>query len=115
LGWPRHKAIGVCVAVVAGLGSACALSGSVLAGFLLFGRNMFELMDFVSSNVLLPVGGILVALFAGWVWGKESFTHAVSNAGELANTRLARVLVVLLRYVSPVLILIVMLHGLGVL
>lgn len=115
LGWPRHKAIGVCVAVVAVLGAACALSGSVLAGFLLFGRNMFELMDFVSSNVLLPVGGILVALFAGWVWGKESFTQAVSNAGELANTRLARVLVVLLRYVSPVLILIVMLHGLGVL
>lgn len=113
LGLSRPKAIAICVAIVAIMGSACALSGSVLADFRLFGRNMFNLMDFVSSNLLLPLGGIFIALFAGWVWGREALTQAVSNNGELGNARLAGVLVVLLRYVSPLLILVVMLHGLG--
>ena len=115
LGMSRPKAIAVCVAIVAVLGATCALSGNVLAGFLLFGRNMFELMDFVSSNVLLPLGGILIALFVGWVWGRDAFTRAVSNDGKLSNARLAYGLVILLRYVSPLLILVVMLHGLGLL
>lgn len=115
LGLSRPKAIAVCVAVVALLGAACALSGNLLADFLLFGRNMFALMDFVSSNVLLPLGGILIALFVGWVWGKDAFTAEISNDGKLPNAGLAAGLVMLLRYVSPLLILVVMLHGLGLL
>ena len=113
LGLKRSTAILICVLLVAALGATCALSGSVLADFRLFGRNMFQLMDFVSSNLLLPAGGILIALFAGWIWGKERFSHAVSNDGMLKNARLAGVVLVLLRYVSPLLILIVMLRGLG--
>ncbi len=113
-GVSRPRAIATCVLIVAVLGAGCALSGSVLADFTLFGRNLFNLMDFVSSNLLLPAGGILIALFAGWVWGREAFTQAVSNDGALQNARLAGVLTILLRYVSPLLILVVMLHGLGV-
>lgn len=113
-GVSRPRAIATCVLIVAVLGAGCALSGSVLADFKLFGRNLFNLMDFVSSNLLLPAGGILIALFAGWVWGREAFTQAVSNDGALQNARLAGALTILLRYVSPLLILVVMLHGLGV-
>lgn len=113
LGMSRPRAIAVSLVLVAVLGATCALSGSVLAGFQLFGRNMFDLMDFLSSNLLLPLGGILIALFTGWVWGGKAFSDAVSNDGALRNGRLARILVCLLRYVSPLLILIVMLHGLG--
>lgn len=114
LGLSRAKAIVLCVLLVALLGASCALSGSILADFRLFGRNMFNLMDFVSSNLLLPAGGILIALFTGWVWGKAGFSRALSNDGALGNARLAGVLVALLRYVTPLLILAVMLNGLGV-
>lgn len=113
LGMSRSRAIAVCVVLVALLGATCALSGSVLADFRMFGRNMFELTDFLSSNLLLPAGGILIALFTGWVWGRNRFSAALSNDGALDNGRLAAVLVALLRYVSPILILIVMLQGLG--
>lgn len=114
LGLSRRTAIGVCVMLVAAVGASCALSGSILAEFRILGRTMFELTDFVSSNLLLPAGGILIALFTGWVWGRERFSDAVSNEGTLRNRRLASMLVVLLRYVSPLLILIVMLQGLGI-
>lgn len=113
LGMSRPKAIAASLVIVAVMGAACALSGNVLSGFLIFGRNMFDLMDFVSSNLLLPAGGILIALFTGWAWGRKAFSDAVSNDGALQNARLAQVLVFLLRYVSPLLILVIMLNGLG--
>jgi NSS family neurotransmitter:Na+ symporter len=85
----------------------------VLADFKLFGMNMFDLFDFASSNVLLPLGGISLALFVGWVWGRDNFQRALSNQGALHNTTVTGVVFFLLRYVSPLLILVVMLKGLG--
>ena len=113
LGWSRGTSILVSVMVVAVLGAGCALSNNILVDMRVWGRTLFDLMDFVSSNILLPAGGILIALFAGWVWGKKQFTRAVSNDGALKNAGLAAVVFTLLRYVSPVLILVVMLRGLG--
>ena len=114
LGWSRRKATLVTMLSLAALGSVCALSNSTLAGFTLFNLNMFDLFDFVSSNIFLPVGGIAIALFAGWAWGKDNFRQAISNQGRLRNGTLANVLLFLLRYISPVLILMVMLKGLQV-
>jgi len=95
------------------LGSGCALSNSTLAEFKLAGRTLFDLADFVSSNILLPVGGIFIALFTGWAWGTGKFRQALSNQGTLHNGALAKAIFFLLRYVSPLLILAVMLKGLG--
>lgn len=115
LGMSRAKATLATIALLMLLGSTCALTNNVLADFKLFGMNMFDLFDFVSSNVLLPVGGISLALFVGWAWGAEKFTQALSNHGTLTNGATARVVFFLLRYVSPLLILLVMLKGLNLL
>jgi NSS family neurotransmitter:Na+ symporter len=115
LGMSRAKATLATIALLMLLGSTCALTNNVLADFKLFGMNMFDLFDFVSSNVLLPVGGISLALFVGWAWGADKFTQALSNHGTLANGATARVVFFLLRYVSPLLILLVMLKGLNLL
>lgn len=110
---PRPLAVMLTLAVLALTGSVCALSGSLLADSKLFGMNMFDLFDFVSSNILLPGGGILIAVFVGWVWGFGKLKQALSNHGQLGNEALARLVFFLLRYVSPLLILVVMLKGLG--
>ncbi|OWW21980.1 sodium-dependent transporter [Noviherbaspirillum denitrificans] len=110
----RRKATALTLALLAVSGSLCALTNSTLSGFKLFGLNLFDLFDFVSSNLILPAGGIFIALFAGWVWGFDRFSQALSNDGQLRNGALARVVFFLLRYVSPLLILIVMLKGLKV-
>jgi NSS family neurotransmitter:Na+ symporter len=111
----RAKATMLTIALLMLLGSTCALTNNVLADFKLFGMNMFDLFDFVSSNVLLPLGGISLALFVGWTWGADQFARALSNHGTLANAGTARVVFFLLRYVSPLLILLVMLKGLNLL
>jgi NSS family neurotransmitter:Na+ symporter len=115
LGLSRAKSTLLTIAVLMLFGSTCALTNNVLADFKLFGMNMFDLFDFVSSNVLLPIGGIALALYVSWVWGADQFARALSNDGTLENHNTARVVIFLLRYVSPVLILLVMLKGLNLL
>lgn len=112
LGLSRTRATLLTIVLLAFLGSGCALSNSVLADFRVAGLTLFDLFDFVSSNLILPAGGIFLAVFVGWVWGFDKFRLALSNHGQLPNEKLARTLFFLLRYVSPLLILIVMLKGL---
>ena len=63
----RASLAGAALVFLAGI--PASLSFGVLGDVTLFGRNVFELMDYTASNILLPVGGIGTALFAGWkVW-----------------------------------------------
>jgi NSS family neurotransmitter:Na+ symporter len=113
-GISRVKATVINLLLLAVVGSGCALSNSLAADFKLHGMTMFDLFDFVTSNVLMPLGGIFLCLFTGWVWGYDRFRDALSNGGKLNNEGLLRVLFIVLRFVSPALILVVMLKGLKV-
>ncbi|MBP6598816.1 MAG: sodium-dependent transporter [Giesbergeria sp.] len=113
-GLSRPRATLVTLLTLVLIGAGCALSQSTLASFTPGGRNLFDWADFVSSNLLLPLGGIFIALFVGWVWGAENLRQVLSNRGSLDNTALVGVVFFILRWISPLLILVVMLGGLGV-
>lgn len=113
-GVSRPRAVLFTLLLLAAIGSTCALSGSVLADFKLFGLNMFDLFDEVSSKLIMPAGGIALCLFVGWVWGFDRMRDALSNHGQLQNEGLLRALFFIIRYVTPLLVLLVMLSGLGV-
>lgn len=49
------------------LGIPAALSFGVLADVSIFGRNPFDIMDYVASNLLMPLGGMFAAVFVGWI------------------------------------------------
>lgn len=109
----RARAAVLTLGLLALPAAAAALSQNLLSDVSVAGMTLFELFDYMSSNVLLPLGGILIALFVGWRWGWPAFSSAISNEGELQNHRLARVVFTLLKYITPPLILIVMVSGLG--
>lgn len=113
-GWSRGKAVVVNLLLLAAIGSTCALSNSWMANAKLFGKTPFDLFDYVSSSLLMPVGGIGLCVFVGWVWGKQRFVNALSNEGRLHNGLVLNGLFFVIRWVSPVLILAVMLKGLGI-
>lgn len=54
------------------LGIPAALSfGSAAESMKIFGKTPFDLMDFVASNLLMPLGGMFAAVFVGWaIWHK---------------------------------------------
>ena len=59
------------------IGSFASLSLMENTPFAIGGRTVFDLMDFVSSNILLPLGGVLIVIFVGWRLGKAKFFEEV--------------------------------------
>jgi len=103
------------VVLLAVIGSTAALSNSTLAEVKLFGLTFFDLFDYTTSNILLPVGGLLIAIFVGWVWGKEKITDALTNAGVLKNEWVVNGFYVIVKFVTPLLLILVLLRGLAIL
>ena len=113
-GFGRKKASLLTILAIALLGAPAALSSSLTAEFKLFGMNSFNFFDFLSSNILLPLGGILICLFVGWVYGLPQLEKQLSNNGTLHNRLLLKTVFFLVRFLTPLLIAAVLLHGLKV-
>lgn len=73
----------------------------------LFGMTFFGLIDFATTNVFLPLGGLLIAVFVGWVVKRELIEHELA----LDAPRFRLIWYWLVRYVSPVAVLVVLLAG----
>jgi NSS family neurotransmitter:Na+ symporter len=114
LGWSRKTATVLTALLLAVTGAPATLSFSTMADVTVFGMNFFDFYDYLSSNILLPAGGLLICVFIGWVWGRKNMQDELSNSGELHNTSVVSVVFRLVRWVTPVLVLLVMLNGLGV-
>lgn len=91
------------------LGIGTLLSFNAWSDTTWFGRNFFELLDFVTADILLPTGGILVAVFAGWV------VKTPDSAKELELGDRYVWWQALARYVAPAAVAIVFAHAMGLL
>ncbi|NLX42031.1 MAG: sodium-dependent transporter [Chloroflexi bacterium] len=114
LGWSRRKATISTALGLALVGSTAALSNSLMANFKIAGKTMFDLFDFATSNVLLPVGGLFICLFVGWRWGYAALEKNLTNNGTLNNRAVVRAFYFLVKWVTPVLLVVVLLNGLGI-
>ena len=66
----------------------------------------FDAFDTITADVLMPVGGLLTSIFAGWVLDRKTFYNEISNHGSL-RARLFPLLVFTLKWVAPILLSIV--------
>jgi neurotransmitter:Na+ symporter, NSS family len=73
--------------------------------------TIFDLLDYLTANIMLPLGGLLIAIFAGWKMSRESSVDEL-DMGDLFFYPLWRFLV---RYITPIAVIIVFLHAIGVL
>ena len=108
----RKKGATLVTATILVLGTLCSLSFGPLSGVTLFGRNIFEIFDDFSGRILLPLGGMLISIFAGWVLDRRLYHNEISNQGNL-KTPYFRMLVFSLRYIAPLAIGLVFLDQLG--
>ncbi|WP_439182418.1 sodium-dependent transporter [Carboxylicivirga taeanensis] len=96
--------------------SATWLAGgsiAVLAVFCVISDGVFEFFDWTSSNILLPLGGILIAIFVGWVLGKQKMREELEAHG--GKVILVGFLNIILKVFAPLAIGFVFLRGLGLL
>jgi NSS family neurotransmitter:Na+ symporter len=89
------------------LGIAALLSLNVWSGFTLFDKGVLDLLDYVTANIMLPLGGFLIAIFVGWRMSQSS----VMSELRLRNIRAFRVWFFLVRYLAPVAIVVVFLRA----
>lgn len=109
----RKKGATLVTATVLVLGTICSLSFGPLSGVTLFDRNIFSLFDDFSGRFLLPLGGMLISIFAGWVLDRKLYRDELSNQGDL-KTPYFKMLVFSLRFIAPLAIGLVFLDQLGV-
>ena len=79
--------------------------------FVIGGKTVFDALDFVSSNVMLPIGGMLIVIFVGWKLGKSQFFSEVTNEGMLKSP-LKSIIYFIIRYLAPLAIGVVFVKGL---
>jgi NSS family neurotransmitter:Na+ symporter len=92
------------------LGVPSALGFGLLSEFTVAGRPILDAVDFVASNLLLPLSGLGIALFAGWHWREAEATEAAG----FQQRWLARLWRISIRYLAPATITIIMLRSLSI-
>lgn len=107
----RQKATVIACAVTMLLGAFASLSLMKDTPFVIAGHTLFDGMDFVSSNILLPIGGVLMVIFVGWKLGKSKFFAEVTNEGTL-KAPMKKAVFFIIRYLAPIAIAIVFYKGL---
>jgi len=111
--WNRKKATIWMGIAIWFLGIFPSLGYSTLSHVkLIKGFDILDSFDFFANNVLLPLGGMLIAIFIGWFWGTDK---ALEEANTGASTKLGSSYSFLIKYVVPIAVFIVFLNSVGLL
>jgi NSS family neurotransmitter:Na+ symporter len=111
--WSRVRATLVIGLMISLVGALVAFSSG--DGFLFrswtpgFGMNFFDTLDFVASNWLLPIGGLLIAIYAGWFLPKRLRDAEISDEHPLAFG----IWLFLIRFIAPAMVLVVLAQKIG--
>lgn len=95
-------------------GVLCALSFGPLSDFKILGMTIFNLLDYVSSNICMPLGGMIVAIFVGWMVKRDVVKRELTDGG-LYRFKPLGLIEFCLRYLCPAAIFLVFLNSIGLL
>ena len=117
-GMGRKKAVLLTTGIIMVVGILATLSAdssSVLGNIHIIGKKgFFDSFDYLSSNILLPVGGLITAIYIGYFVKKEDFKLELSNQGTLNNDLVLNIVHAFIKFVSPILLIVVFLNSIGV-
>lgn len=85
------------------LSTACSLAQGSWSDIKLFGMNIFDLLDYVTANIMLPIGSILLCVYVGWFAPKKFLNNELTNYGAI-TARTFQIVVFIIRFIAPVLI-----------
>lgn len=109
--WSRPRAAFTVTAFVFLVGVPVSLGYGLFAEVQLFGRTILDGLDFFASEIVLPVVGLLFASFVGWSWPRR----LALREADFGETMLGKIWLLTLRYLAPIIIILILLRSLGVL
>ena len=96
------------------LGILCSLSMGDLSSIHIFGLNIFDAIDWVSANLFLPIGGLFISLFVGWILGRNKVKEELAKGSTLSGLFVS-IFIFLVKFISPLAIAVVLLNKIGLL
>lgn len=108
----RWAATGLVFAGISVLAAMCAMSQTPGSSLVIAGKNLFDVFDYTSSNIILPVGGIAITLFAGWVLDKKVLRDQFTGGGKYM-VGLYPAVRFMIRFVIPMAIAVMFLNLIG--
>ena len=109
----RRRAAAIVTAIALALGALCSLSLGGWEWLRVLGRPLFEQCDFITGQVLMPFGGLLICLLVGWYLPHKLVRDEFTNWGTLRGRYLG-LFVLCVKYVCPIGIVMIFLNQLGV-
>ena len=106
----RMSRVKACITVIAPLfilSSICSLSVGPWSDFTICGKTIFDFLDTVATNIMLPLGGILLCIYMGWIAPRTFFYNEITNNGTL-RSRTFGVIAFVVKWIAPVLIAIIL-------
>lgn len=94
------------------LGIFSSLSLGPTKDLTLFGKNTFDLFDYVTAKIMLPLGGLLVSIFTGWYLDKKIVKSEITNDGTLKGA-LYKPVIFILKFIAPIAIIFIFINELG--
>lgn len=76
-------------------------------GLSLMGMSLFDIVDSITANIMLPVCALFTCIFIGWFAPKGVFAGQLTNAGSL-NRRLSQGIILLVKYAAPALLTVIL-------
>lgn len=110
LRWKRALAASVVAGITWALSLLTVLSFSTLSDATFLRGTFFDNIDFLSNSILLPLGGLAITIFAGWIMARRSTASELDPEAGTAY----RIWRFTARYVTPLAIVAVLLRGVGV-
>ena len=90
------------------LGISVALSFNVWSDVHLFGKSIFDFLDYLTANLMLPIGGFCIAVFTGWVMSQSHVRHEL----EIPESYY-QVWKFLVSYIAPIAVFLIFLNVMG--
>lgn len=109
----RKKAATTVTVICSAIAACCSLSLGKWEFLSIGGKSLFDCFDFLTGQIMLPMGGFLTCLFVGWYLPKKMLREEYTNMDSMRG-RFFRLYLISVKYICPLLILIVFLHQFGV-
>ena len=110
---PRTKAALIVTVSCCIMGAFCSLSLGGVEGLSFLGQTLFDIFDFVTGQVFLPVCGFLTCLFVGWYLPHKVVHDEFTNWGTLRGN-MFHIYLFFVKYVCPLFIILIFMHQFGV-
>lgn len=110
-GWSRFATSIVMGSIMFILGIAVSLGFGIWSGITPIGDlNILDSMDYVASNILLPLGGLSMALLVGWYYRKADALEST----DLTGSSIGGLWYIIVKFIAPIIIILIFLYQIGI-